>query len=151
LLIRTRSEDEIIAKAYQTLNPKKDSENRKNASWLLSNAFSSLFKSYAQAINKAYKRTGALFEEPFRRVPVLNDAYFAEIVYYIHRNPQKHGFVKDFRDYPHSSYYSHLPNTFTRLQSEEVIVYFGGKQSYEKFHLSNEILKNLDKFDIEFD
>jgi hypothetical protein len=93
--------------------------------------------------------------------------------YYIHRNPQKHGFVKDFRDYPHSSYYSHLPNTFTRLQRscsamklksqsylpntftrlqrEEVIAYFGGKQSYEKFHLSNEILKNLDKFDIEFD
>ena len=165
LLIRTRSEGEILkAKVVVSKETFASSEGflknaetflkkpeEKPVSWHLSNSFASLFKSYAQAINIAHKRTGGLFEEPFRRILVDNDAYFTELIYYIHHNSQRHGFVKDFRDYPHSSYHSHLHTALTKLKREEVLQWFGNRNEFEKFHLGNQILTNLDKFNIEFD
>ena len=67
-----------------------------------SRQFNNLFIVYAKAINKAYQRTGALFESPFKRKLVVNDRYFTYLIAYIHQNPRKHGFVKDFRDWPYS-------------------------------------------------
>ena len=122
-----------------------------SASHIISLQFSFLFNSYAQSINKANNRTGSLFEERFRRILVDSDAYFTELIYYIHHNPQKHGFVKDFRAYPHSSYHSHLSKAMTRLRREEVWDWFGNKDEFEKFHIGNPGLNNLDKFIIEFD
>jgi putative transposase len=121
------------------------------ASYIIGKQFSDLFNSYAQSINKAHARTGKLFEDPFRRILVDTDAYFTELIYYIHYNPQKHGFVKDFRAYPHSSYHSHLSKALTRLRREEVWDWFGNREEFEKFHIGNPGLDNLDKFIIEFD
>jgi putative transposase len=67
----------------------------KTTSWYLSNAFGCLFKSYAQAFNKRYSRIGGLFEEPFHRIEIDNNVHFVKVLWYIHYNPQKHGFVKD--------------------------------------------------------
>ncbi|MEJ2736429.1 MAG: hypothetical protein P8189_23160, partial [Anaerolineae bacterium] len=69
-----------------------------------SRQFNNLFIAYAKAFNKAYRRTGGLFESPFKRKRVDNDRYFTYLVVYIHRNPEKHGLVDDFRHWPHSSY-----------------------------------------------
>jgi hypothetical protein len=66
--------------------------------------FSNLFNAYAKAINKAYQRTGSLFEKRFGRIEVTSDAYFCSLVFYIHFNPQKHQFVNDFRQWSCSSY-----------------------------------------------
>ena len=66
-----------------------------------SQQFGNLFNAYAKAINRAYGRTGSLFQHPFGRVPVTSDAYLVQLVAYIHRNPQRHGFVDDFRDWPY--------------------------------------------------
>ncbi len=114
----------------------------KSISWIISNAFSSFFKSYAQAINKANNRTGGLFEEPFLRIWIENDEYLKNLIVYIHRNPQEHGFVKDFRVYEHSSYKSFLSNAQTRLARTEVIKLFGDEEAYKKSHESE--LDNID-------
>lgn len=126
-------------------------QNLPDAIKIINQQFAVLFNGYAQAINKAYNRTGGLFEESFRRIMVNNDYYFTELVYYIHHNPQKHGFVNDFRDYHHSSYHSHLSIALTKLKRDEVLEWFGNRSEYEKFHLRNQNLKNLDKFIIEFE
>jgi REP element-mobilizing transposase RayT len=142
LLIRAKEEEEI----RRILNGKKVN---KSVSWHLSNVFASLFKSYAQAINKRYNRTGGLFEEPFHRIEVSDDSYFTRLVWYIHHNPQKHGFVSDYRDYAHSRFHSHLQEKKTTLNRKEVLDWFGGKDRYLNFH---EIQHNMDaKFVIEFD
>ena len=70
----------------------------------LSQPFSNLFNAYARTINQTYQRSGALFQHTFGRVEVKNDVQFLQVIAYIHRNPQKHGFVDDFRDWPYSSY-----------------------------------------------
>ncbi len=118
---------------------------------IISHQFASLFNGYAQAINKSYNRTGGLFEEPFRRILISNQSYLAELVFYIHNNPEKHGFVKDFRSYTHSSYRSLLHTAETKLKREDVLGLFGGKERFEAFHANNQMLRNLDKFMIEFD
>ncbi len=122
-----------------------------SAPLIISKQFSDFFNSYAQSINKAYARTGGLFEEPFRRILIDTDTYFTELIYYIHHNPQKHGFVEDFRAYPHSSYHSHLSKAMTRLRRDEVWNWFGNRDEFVKFHIGNPSSANLDKFIIEFD
>ena len=156
ILIKTRSEDEIRKSLLEKMVSQKDGSllpkhQDKSIEWIYGNAFASFFKSYAISINNAYNRTGSLFEEPFRRILVDSDNYFTELIYYIHYNPQRHGFVKDFREYPHSSYHSHLHTAMTKLKREQVIEWFGNRNEFERFHTGNMNLDNLAKFIIEFD
>ena len=96
----------------------------------LSKKFSDFFNAYAKAINKAYSRTGSLFQHPFGRVPITTDRQFWNVIAYIHQNPQKHKFVKDFRDWKWSSYGILLAEKPTKLKRDIVLNWFGGRESY---------------------
>jgi hypothetical protein len=37
---------------------------------------------------KSLKRTGSLFEKPFHKIEVKNEAYFSALIAYIHFNPK---------------------------------------------------------------
>jgi putative transposase len=100
-----------------------------------SRVFSKLFSTYTKAFNKSYHRTGSLFEKPFRRKLVDNDSYFSALVAYIHRHPQKHVVVADFRDWPYSSYPAMLSNKATRVQRDIVLEWFEGQRGFEELHL----------------
>ena len=97
--------------------------------------FSNLFNAYTKAINKAYQRTGSLFEKPFHRIHVDSDSYFIQLVSYIHRNPQKHGFVADFRSYPYSSYSAIHTQKRSRIETQTTLSWFGSIPSFEAYHL----------------
>ena len=111
-----------------------DNKKEKTATQIISQQFSNLFNAYAQAINKQDKRTGGLFEDPFRRIPIDSLDYLAHMVYYIHNNPVKHGFDKDFTSYPYSSYPTFLNEEETFIQREEVFSWFGGKEPFLIYH-----------------
>ena len=96
--------------------------------------FSNLFNAYARAFNKRYNRTGGLFQRPFGRIPVTTDAYFGYLVVYIHQNPQKHGFVADYRDWPWSSYHALAGERPTRLDRALVLDWLGGQTGFEFAH-----------------
>ncbi|MBM3181241.1 MAG: hypothetical protein FJZ86_12920 [Chloroflexi bacterium] len=100
----------------------------------LSQQFSNFFNAYAKSINNAYNRTGSLFQHPFGRVPITSDRQFWNVIAYIHQNPQKHGFVKDFRDWKWSSYGVLLSEKPTKLNRDVVMEWFGNKQSYIELH-----------------
>jgi REP element-mobilizing transposase RayT len=106
--------------------------------FIVSKQFAKLFSSYSQSINISTNRTGSLFETPFKRIEVKDENYFIRLIWYIHHNPQKHGFVSDFRDYPHSSYNSYLSCKNTKLKKNEVIEWFGNLTNYKKFHSENQ-------------
>ena len=116
----------------------------------ISKAFSNYFNAYAKSINKAYNRTGSLFQERFGRKYISNEKYFTEIIFYIHTNSQKHGITEDFMNYPYSSYPGLLSDKPTLLQRKEVIDWFGNKKEFINFHkgtmeISLEYLKELEK------
>ncbi|MBC7391366.1 MAG: hypothetical protein H7329_19355 [Opitutaceae bacterium] len=146
ILIRTKSEEEILEYVEKQF-PGKLIESVPH---FISKQFAHLFNGYTQKINLETKRTGGLFENPFRRIEVKNDKYLSQLIWYIHFNPQKHEFVKDFKEYPHSSYHSHLLQKQTRLKREEVIEWFGSLDDYQRFHLLQHTEKNLKDLVIEF-
>jgi putative transposase len=92
--------------------------------------FSNFFNAYAKTINKAYGRTGSLFQHPFGRVPITTDRQFWNVIAYIHQNPQKHGFVKDFREWKYSSYEVILTEKRTPVKRTEVMKWFGTREDY---------------------
>lgn len=128
LLVRVKSKDEIQSQ-IQSLRV---SEILRDS--YASKKFSDFFNAYAKAINKAYDRTGSLFQHPFRRVPIATDRQFWNVIAYIHQNPQKHGFVEDFRDWKYSSYGIMIADTPTHMQRQVVLDWFGGKEEYLRLH-----------------
>jgi REP element-mobilizing transposase RayT len=99
-----------------------------------SRQFNNLFIAYAKAFNKAYQRTGGLSESPFKRRLVEDDRCFAALVAYIHRNPQKHGFVDDFRDWGYSSYHAVLSAQATRIKRAAALGWFDGPAGFKEAH-----------------
>ncbi len=99
-----------------------------------SQQFGNLFNAYAKTINKAYSRTGSLFQNPFGRIPVTSDAYFIRLITYIHQNPQKHGLVDDFRTWTYASYHALLSTKPTRLKRDEVLTWFKGVDDLKAAH-----------------
>jgi putative transposase len=126
LLVRIKApeEQEETRRVSETLRVCKDASQQ----------FGDFFNAYAKAINKAYGRTGSLFQHPFGRIEVTSDAYFVQLVTYIHQNPQKHGFVTDFRDWSYSSYHTLLVAKPTRLKRDEVLAWFGGIDNLAAVH-----------------
>lgn len=136
ILLRIKGEDELPEK-YITDNLK------------LHLPFSNLFNSYAKSINKRFNRSGSLFEERFKRKAIVTNEYLMRVVYYIHLNPQKHQIVKDFRNYPYSSYQSIISAKNTKLKRQAVINLFGSKEYFIEFH--NEMRISFEKHLIEIE
>ncbi|MBU1661839.1 MAG: transposase [Chloroflexi bacterium] len=123
--VRIKSESDI-AEVLLKRNPHKSLDPGQN--------FGNLFNAYTKTINNAYGRTGSLFEKPFHRKPVTDDNYFRRLVLYIHRNPQKHGLIDDFRLWPFSSYASLFSDQPTRLIRDEVLAAFGDIETFIQQH-----------------
>jgi REP element-mobilizing transposase RayT len=81
----------------------------------ISKQFSHLFNGYAQSFNKIYERTGALFETTFRSKVVDNPGYLNQLIHYVHANPQMHGLISDFRQWPYSSYGAYAKRVKTNI------------------------------------
>ncbi len=138
ILIKIREEEDI--KLRMRMNP-----NSLSLSEYCSKQLSNCFNSYAKAINKGYNRTGSLFENRFERKRIENKKYLLNVISYLHQNPQKHGFTNDYRDWPHSSYKSHLSQKQTRLERASVHELFGSKEKF--IHAQNQKLILEDVFE----
>src|SRR4030042_2112972 len=124
LMIRTKSETENI---YSQDFASAESKNKVIEP---SKRFSDFFNAYAKAMNRAYGRTGSLFQHPFGRVIVTSQVQFWNVIAYIHQNPQKHNFVKDFRDWNWSSFHDILSNNPAIVNKTQVFELFGGIQNF---------------------
>ena len=151
LSVKIKSEEEIL-EARKTLRvssanghqskrvnsaDREEGQSRKPlGSHYVSDQCSNFFNAYAKTINKAYGRTGSLFQHPFGRVHITTDRQFWNVIAYIHQNPQKHGFVTDFRDWKYSSYgiVLTLNGKATLINRAEVLKWFGTRDDYLALH-----------------
>ena len=106
--------------------------------------FSNFFNAYARSVNIATQRRGALFERPFKRIPVDSTAYLMQLIVYVHQNPQKHKFADDFREWHYSSYHLLVSEAPTRLQRERVIQLFGSREDFVRIHQEIQPLLGLE-------
>jgi putative transposase len=90
--------------------------------------------SYANAFNKAFSRRGTLFQSPFRRVEIKEDAHLQQAIIYVHANAQKHGLIKDFKDYQYSSYWEIMYDNSMNVQVNDVLQFFDNKERFKTIH-----------------
>ncbi len=150
-LIKIREEQALLEHITANYPPGKAKKLQAEISRYLSYQFAHCFNGYAQAMNRAYHRTGTFFEERFERKEVDSDKYFQNLIHYIHKNPEKHGFVTDFRDYPHSSYNAHISLKPTLLMRETVLSWFGNTDHFQEFHQAVVNEKGIEDLIIEKD
>jgi len=141
-LVRIKEEKEIILNELPKPVRIKSSEEFNKRLQQPHIYFSHLFNSYTQAFNKRFNRTGGLFQRPFKRIEIENEKYLKYLVYYIHHNPVKHGFVEDMVEYPWSSYLTVSSPKQTNLNREQVIEWFNDVDNYNRFHRMEQ---NLDR------
>ena len=91
-----------------------------------------VFGSYSQAFNRAYDRTGTLFEGPYKALVVDTDDYFVNLCCYIHVNPVHHGLVDTVDDWRYSNYLEWIEKRPGTLVDRELVrAYFATPEAYE--------------------
>lgn len=127
LLVKTRDETEI----RKLLDIYKDKEITEN---IISKHFANFFSSYTQSFNKVYQRRGSLFIKNFKRKKIESDAYFTNLIHYIHHNPIHHGFASSIEDWQWSSYHSIISEKKSLMERDEVLQWFSDSKHYIEFH-----------------
>lgn len=113
---------------------------------MLGQQFATMCGSYAKAVNNAFHRTGSMFEKPIHRKIVTSEAYFTNLVAYIHRNPQNHGLIDDYRIWPYSSYSILLSEKPSRLERSTLLNWFDGVEGLKEIHEREVDEKGIEAF-----
>jgi putative transposase len=93
-----------------------------------------VFGSYTQAFNRAYERTGTLFEGPYKALAVEADSYLMTLCSYIHLNAVHHGLVDTPDAWPYSNYLEWIGRRQGSLVDKELVRdFFATPQAYEAF------------------
>jgi len=92
--------------------------------------------SYSKYFNTKHKRTGHLFESPFKSVPIKNNNQLLYLSTYIHKQPRNLKTWKNREEkYPWSSYKDYVDfNRWPGLVSPDIIMdQFNSVKEYKKF------------------
>lgn len=116
-------------------------------------AFKDFFISYSKSINKAYGRTGSLFQYKYKRNLIGSLEEMCRLIAYIHTNPVRRGLCNNFDDWYYSSYNSIVQLSRVSDVCSDIVNMFGGLNSFKNFHEnyndsqreSNRLFKNYYK------
>lgn len=105
---------------------------------------------YTKYFNTKYKKSGHLFQGPYKAVNIKNNNQLLYLSTYIHRNPRELSEWKNKEHmYPWSSYQDYLKNNrWGKLLKQDIIMkQFSSKKEYDDFTKSSpakELIENLD-------
>ena len=92
-----------------------------------------LLTGYAFSHNRRHRKTGHLFQNRYKSILCDEEAYFLELVRYVHLNPVRSGLVKDMKTldvYPYSGHSAIMGNHMQEWQETETVLrVFSGKRS----------------------
>ena len=77
----------------------------------ISNIMKRLLSHYAGWYNYKYERSGHLFSNRYKSIPVEDDSYFLTLSRYIHKNPVKANLSENMQRYKYSSYSDYVNNS----------------------------------------
>jgi putative transposase len=140
----------ISVKETKVISNEASNKKVQSLEHIISFQFRKFFTSYAMSINLQKNRKGSLFQKSFKRKEVANEAYFSNLILYIHANPQLHGIVDDFKSYRWSSYASILADKKTKSKKEAVLNWFEGIENFIACHHQKIELSNIKKLMIEY-
>ncbi len=94
----------------------------------------SFLVSFANYNNNKNNRKGGIFQKPFKRIKIENDAHLQQAIIYTNANAQKHGRIADYTKYQHSSYLQTLKNDQYYIDSKSVLDFFEGIEKFISVH-----------------
>jgi putative transposase len=102
----------------------------------ISGLMQAIFNSYSKAFNKMYRRTGTLFEGPFKAVAIDRYDLLLHVCRYIHRNPMEAGLVAHPADWKYSNYLEWIgKRTGMETDMEFIHTNYPNPKEYEDFVL----------------
>lgn len=101
---------------------------------MIERQMNSFLVSYSHYYNRKYQRKGGLFQKPFKRIAITDEAHLQHAIIYTHANSQKHGLIEHFAYYEHSSYLKILNGDNSQVAAENVLAFFGGIERFEMLH-----------------
>ena len=127
---------------------------RQDGDQLIANFIQAVFNSYSKAFNKAFRRTGRLFESPYRVIQINDSTYLIHLCRYIHRNPLEAKLVHNLIDWPYSNYPEWIGKRSGKLVDREFVSeFFPNISDYYRFVIEYtppaEIEKELEKLSLE--
>jgi len=134
LLVKIKSLNELTSLVKVQNLDKAASKGLHSPRNIFSKQFSKIFNSYTQAFNKENKRHGALIESPFKRKAISSEEYLKNVIIYIHRNPQSHELIDNFREYKYSSYGKILNHAENLIHVNKLIKLFDDKENFISSH-----------------
>jgi putative transposase len=123
----------IKTKSNGSLSKLSDSELLQTEK-IITKSFKDFFITYSKSINKAYNRTGSLFQAHFKKKMIDKESYLANIIAYIHSNPVRSKICDNLQDWKYSSYNSIIGNSDKIIMRNEVLSIFGGCDYFIEFH-----------------
>ena len=81
-----------------------------------------LLSSYTKAINKAFSRTGSLFQNHTKTKLITDERYLLTLTNYIHQNPLRTGLVKEIINWEFSSYRDYIGKRKGTLINKSIIM-----------------------------
>ena len=111
-----------------------DNENTILFNSMISRQMNSFLVSYANYINNKYNRKGGVFQKPFKRIKIENDAHLQQAIIYTNANAQKHGMIADYKQYQYSSYLQTLQHDQYYIDSKSVHHFFNGIENFLLIH-----------------
>lgn len=110
-----------------------ESENDMLLDAMLERQMNSFLVSYANYYNNRNSRQGGLFQKPFKRIQIFDDAHLQHAIIYANANAQKHNLIKDFSLYTYSSYMDTLRSDDTWVACKDVIVFFEERSNSKSY------------------
>lgn len=129
-MIFNLGQEEIMKKLMETSHQSADQK----LSLILSKQFSRMLNSYAQAYNKMYERKGSLFMRNYKRIKIDTDAYFRDLVIYIHLNPIKANLTSELEAWKYCSYNVFLNGYSNLIQTDLTIDFFNDLNNFIFVH-----------------
>jgi REP element-mobilizing transposase RayT len=145
LLVRVKPE-ERIRDFFEVKKGNPFDEKANDLSDFIMEQFSNWLNGYTKAFNKMYDRKGGLFIDYMKRTEAETDSDVTSFIFYIHKNAVHHGLKKRIGEWLFDSYAAILSEKPTALMRNEMIEWFGSKQSFIDFHNQpvNLKIKNID-------
>lgn len=100
----------------------------------ISEQFRRMFIAYSMAINKQENRTGSLLDKNFKRIEITEHGYLQYCIFYVHFNPEKHGYTVNYKDYKFSSFQAYLSKKQTRIARQLGLDIFEDLESFVNYH-----------------
>lgn len=134
LIIENLSSISMKSRTHAMEKLLRDPENDSLIDEVVQRQVNSFMASYVKLRNNETGRKGGLFQSPFRRSFIENEAHLHQSIIYVHANAQKHGIVKDFRQHRYSSYREILAGNSTNVNAQKVLELFGGTKQFVNMH-----------------